>query len=241
MGVNLKKSYAKLNEKLAAAFDGMGVRRGFTIPYVEGHSMADHINAINQVTGEHGGLANFLLQTYHTDGKWGSGDGETVGHPVDRLRSTVIPKDDKGAKEAIEAAQDHINNFKKLLGDDDADVTTAQRQLDLVKATDGTGMNAFEFGVFLQNIMLRMTQKVGRMYMVANANTPANQLESGTGAAEKDHSGDETSEPGGNGAQGTPGGAQAAPQGSEAGAAPAAPGGAQAAPGGAPQTAPAQA
>ena len=152
--VNLQRSYSKLNESLANQFDQSGVRRSFTVPYIDGQSMSD------------GGLTNNLLTTaHHSDGKgWGSGDGHTVGHPSDKLRSTIIPKDDEKAKETISAAQQHLNNVKKLIGDGDPAVKTAQSQLDLVKTADGAGMNLLDFGVMMTQIMYGPNQAVARAH-----------------------------------------------------------------------------
>lgn len=214
MSVDIRKSYSKLNEKLAGAFDSLGVRRSATIPYTDGHDMADHVNAVQAVAMEHGGFANNVANSYHHAGKrgWDSADGETTLHPVEKLRMTTIPKDSKVAKEAIEAAQEHVNNLKKLLGDDDPDVQATQNQLNLVKRSDGTGMNLFDFGVMLQQIMTKPTQKVAKQALL------------GTGASQ---AGGETSpeapggDQGGEPQQEAQGGAQAAPQGQEAAQAPA--------------------
>ena len=164
--VNLQRSYSKLNESLANQFDQSGVWRSFTVPYIDGQSMSDHIAAVGQVAAQSGGLTNNLLTTaHHSDGKgWGSGDGHTVGHPSDKLRSTIIPKDDEKAKETISAAQQHLNNVKKLIGDGDPAVKTAQSQLDLVKTADGAGMNLLDFGVMMTQIMYGPNQAVARAH-----------------------------------------------------------------------------
>jgi len=213
MSVNLRKSYSKLNEKLAATFDGLGVRRMATAPYVEGHDDAEHINAVQAIIQQSGGtLANYLATSFHKSAGSGHGsaDGETALHPTEKLRSTIVPKDSKVAKEAIDAAQEHINNFKQLLGDDDPTVQTAQNQLNLVKRSDGAGMNLFDFGVMMQTLPFKMTQKVAKMHGAANANTPA------------DQQGAEAQPEGGESQPEAQGGAQAAPQGNEAAQAPSA-------------------
>jgi len=164
--VNPKKSYSALNEKIAKLYDESGVRRSFTVPYVEGQPMADHVAAVGQAAQQNGGLtANLVTSAHHSDGKgWGSGDGHTVGHPAEKLRQTIIPKDDERAKAAIDAAQKHINGLKFLLGDDEPTVQTAQGQLNLVKPTSGAGMNLFDLGVLLINIMHTPTQAVARAH-----------------------------------------------------------------------------
>ena len=164
--VNLKKSYSALNEKLTQLFDESGVRRTFTVPYVEGQPMADHISAVGQVASQSGGLTgNMITSAHHSTGKgWGSGDGHTVGHSTDKLRMAVIQKGDPHAKAAVDAAQKHINNLKFLLGDNEPSIQTAQSQLDLVKKTDGAGMNLLDFGGMLTQIMLRPTQAAARAH-----------------------------------------------------------------------------
>lgn len=155
-----------LNESLTKLFDESGVRRTFTVPYVQNQPMADHVNAVSQVAAQSGGLTgNMITSAHHSTGKgWGSGDGHTVGHPTDKLRTAIIQKDDPHAKAAVDAAQKHINNLKFLLGDSEPSIQTAQSQLDLVKKTDGAGMNLLDFGGMLTQIMLRPMQAVARAH-----------------------------------------------------------------------------
>lgn len=176
--VNLKKSYSALNEKLVKQFDGAGLRRSFTVPYIEGQSMADHIEAVNQAASPSGGLSgNLLLSAHHSTGKgWGSGDGHTVGHPSEKLRTTIIPKDDENAKATIGAAQTHLNGIAKLLGDDDPTVMTAQNQLQLIKKTDGQGMNLLDFGVMLTQLMHGPHQAVARAHSNTHPDGPSPHL-----------------------------------------------------------------
>lgn len=164
--INLQKSYSSLNEKLAKLFDESGVRRSFTIPYVDGQQMDEHINTVGKVAAQSGGLTSNLLTTmHHSDGKgWGSGDGHTVAHPADKLRNTIIPKDDENAKSVIAAAQKHLNNIGKLVGDNNPAVATANSQLGLVKKTEGAGMNLLDFGVMMTQIMSAPTQAVAKMH-----------------------------------------------------------------------------
>lgn len=164
--VNLKKSYSTLNEKLAKQFDEAGVRRSFTVPYIEGQPMPEHVAAVGQAATQSGGLTNNLVTTaHHSTGKgWGSGDGHTVGHPAEKLRTTIILKGDANAKETIMAAQKHLNNIAKLLGEDDPAVVTANSQLGLVKKTDGAGMNLLDFGVMMTQIMHAPNQAVARAH-----------------------------------------------------------------------------
>jgi hypothetical protein len=164
--VNLKKSYSKLNSSLTKLFDESGVRRSFTVPYIEGQPMADHINTLNQAAQQVGGLTmNTITSSHHEGGKgYGSGDGHSVGHPADQLRTTIIPKGDEHAKAVIDAAQKHINNLKFLLGDKDPDVQAAQSSLDLVKPTEAAGMNLFDLASLAIGIMHKPTQAVARAH-----------------------------------------------------------------------------
>jgi hypothetical protein len=164
--VNLKKSYSVLNEALVKLFDESGVRRAFTVPYLEGQEAKDHINAVGQAAQQVGGLTkNLIMSAHHSSGKgFGSGDGHTVGHPAEKLRQTMIPAKDENAQAAIAAAQKCINNFKFLLGDDNPTVQTAQGQLNLVKPTSGAGMSLFDFGALLINLMFKPTQEIARAH-----------------------------------------------------------------------------
>jgi hypothetical protein len=164
--VNLQKSYSALNESLAKTFDESGVDRSFTVPYIDGQGMDEHVAAVGNAAAQSGGLTNNLLTTmHHSEGKgWGSGDGHTVGHPSDALRSTILPDDDENAKATIKAAQKHLNNIASLLGDDDPAIKLANGQLDLVKKTDGAGMNLLDFGVMMTQIMYGPNQAIARAH-----------------------------------------------------------------------------
>lgn len=183
--VNLKKSFSVLNERLGKQFDESGVRRSFTVPYIAGQPMADHIKSVGQAAAQVGGFTKNLMTTaHHSDGKgWGSADGHTIAHPADKLRATIIPKDDEYAKASIAAAQKHINNFKFLLGDKNPAVVTAQSQLDLVKKTSGAGMNLMDFGVLLTQIMVKPTQNVAQAHSGTKSGGHSPQLRAPLGAA----------------------------------------------------------
>lgn len=188
MSVNLKKSYALMNEKLAQQFDGSGVKRSFTVPYVQGQPAEDHIAAVGQIAAQSGGLVgNLLTSAHHSTGKgWGSGDGATVGHPSEKLRTTIIPKNDEHAKATIDAAQKHLTNIETLLGDKDPAVQTAQSQLNLVKKSDGAGMNLLDFGVLLTQIMYAPHQAVARAHSNAHPDGMAPHLRGPHGEAPSD-------------------------------------------------------
>ncbi len=164
--VNLKKNYSLLNERMAKLFDESGVKRSFTVPYIEGQLPAEHINAVGAAAQQNGGLTgNMITSGHHAAGKgYGSGDGKTAGHPSEALRQTIIPKDDENAKAVIEAAQKSITDFKFLLGDDNPDVQTAQGHLNLVKKTDGAGMSLFDFGVLMIQMMAKPIQAIAQAH-----------------------------------------------------------------------------
>jgi len=238
--VNLQKSYSALNEKLAKQFDESGVKRSFTVPYIDGQGMTEHVQAVGAAAAQAGGLTKNLLTTmHHSEGKgWGSGDGHTVGHPADSLRSTIIPKDNEHAKATIDAAQTHLNNIKKLLGDEDPTVKVAQGQLNLVKKGDGAGMNLLDFGVMLVQVMHAPNQAVARAHNDTKSNGAGHPKLQAPGSAPQ-----EPPEGGAGSAGGGAGEPQPAQEGAEpaAGAQPEAAAGAaapeaQAAPGAAPAT-----
>src|ERR1035437_9094563 len=164
--VNLQKSNSKLNESLAHQFDNSGVRRSFTVPYIDGQPMDEHIAGVGQAASASGGLTkNLITSAHHSEGKgYGSGDGHTVGHPSEKLRTTIIPKEDEHAKKTIEAASAHLNNLAKLIGEDDPTILSAKSQLSLVQKTDGAGMNLLDFGVMMTQIMFNPTQKAAQMH-----------------------------------------------------------------------------
>jgi len=164
--VNLHKSYSAMNENLADQFDKAGVKRSFTVPYIDGQKTEDHVKAVGQAAAMSGGLSKNLVSTYHrgSGNGWGSGHGETVGHNGDKLTETLIPKNDEHAQKSIKAAQTHLNNIKSLLPKDDPTVKEAQGQLDLVKKNDGAGMNLLHFGVFLQQILNAPMQAIAQAH-----------------------------------------------------------------------------
>lgn len=163
---NLKKSYATLNTKVAKAFDENGVPRSFTVPYSENQSMSGHVQDVSKVAEQFGGMATQIITSGHKeDGKgWGSAEGETVGHNATLLRHTTIPPNNEPVKEAIDAAQKHLDGCKKLLGKDNPTVAQSQYKLDLLKHGDAAGMNLFDFGVMILQIMQGPTQAVAKAH-----------------------------------------------------------------------------
>lgn len=164
--VNLQKSYSSMNESLIKLFDESGVRRTFTVPYLEGQPMDEHVQSVGQTAAQSGGMTNnLILSAHHSTGKgWGSGEGHTVAHPSEKLRTTTIRPKDEHAKAAIDAAQSHLNGLGKLLGEDNPAVQTAQSQLNLVKRSDGAGMTLLDFGVLLTQIMYPAHQAIARAH-----------------------------------------------------------------------------
>lgn len=234
--ISLQKDYSKLNEALITLFDESGVRRAFTIPYIEGQSMADHVGAVGQVASQHGGMTNNLLTSaHHSGGKgYGSGDGHTVGHPSEKLRTTTIPKNDEKAKAAIAACQKYLDDIGYLIGDDDPTVVTANSQLKLLKRFNGTGMSLFDFGVMLIQITHPPTQAAAQKHSQAQHGRVHAKLtapQQGGGSADQQPTqGDQDQAEPGQGAAPAGGGAPddqsaapeapAAPQGEEAAPAP---------------------
>lgn len=240
--INLQKSLSKVNESLTRLFDESGIRRAFTVPYVEGQDMADHIKTVGAAAQQAGGFGNNLITTsHHSDGKgYGSGDGHTVAHPAESLRNAVIPKGDEQAKTAVDAAQSHLNNIGKLIGDDNPDVKTAKNQLKLVEKTSGAGMTLLDFGIFLTQLMLKPTQAVSQVISgtkkgghASHLRGPESQSLTAPGEQEESQEGAAGSGEAQGGEEQAPQAPEAQPTGAEAPAAPEA----QAAPSGAPAAA----
>jgi hypothetical protein len=172
--ISIQNSYSKVNEALMKLFDESGVRRTFTVPYVKGQSTADHIASVGQAATQSGGLtANMITSAHHSDGKgWGSEDGHTVAHPTQKLQDTIIPKNDENAKAVIVAAQTHLNNIAKFVGDKNPAIVTANSQLGLLKPLDGAGMNLFDFGGMIIQVLHRPTQELAKAHDKTKAGGP---------------------------------------------------------------------
>ena len=238
--INVQKTFSGVNEALTKLFDESGVKRTFTVPYIDGQGMDEHINAVGQAANDTGGLTNNLITTqHHSSGKgWGSGEGHTVGFLADHLRDTIVPADDENAKAAIAAAQKHINEIAKGLGDDAPEIKVANGQLALLKKHDAAGMNLMDFGVMIQQMIHAPNQAIARAHSGKKDGGHAPHLRPPGQASEDQQEGD----------SGAQGGEEQAPAAGEAApvaqAAPAAPVAAGAAPAGAPiaaSAAPAQA
>lgn len=241
--INVQKTFSGVNESLTKLFDESGVKRTFTVPYIDGQGMDEHINAVGQAANETGGLTNNLITTqHHSSGKgWGSGDGHTVGFLADHLRNTIIPADDENAKTAIEAAQRHINEIAKGLGDDAPEIKVANGQLALLKKHDAAGMNLMDFGVMIQQMLHAPNQAIARAHSGKKDGGHAPHLRPPGKVSEDQQEGDSGAQDGDQQAPAAGAAAPAAPAAQAAPAAPAAAGGAPAAAPVAASAAPAQA
>lgn len=227
--INVQKTFSGVNEALTKLFDESGVKRTFTIPYIDGQGADEHINAVGQKANEVGGLTNNLITTmHHSGGKgWGTGDGHTVGYLADHLRDTEIPTNDEHAKAAIDAAQKHINEIAKGIGDDAPEIKVANGQLALLKKHDAAGMNLMDFGVMIQQMMHAPNQAIARAHSGTKEGGHAPHLRPPGKVSQDEQEGDSGAQGGG---QGAPAAGEAAPAAQAAPAAPAAAGAPPAAP-----------
>jgi hypothetical protein len=172
--VKLQRAYSRMNEAITKLFDGSGVKRSATIPYIDGQQTHEHITAVGNALQQAGGLTKNLLTSFHHSGGagWGSGDGSTVAHPADALRSTIIPKGSENAEAAISACRSLLSDIEKLLGANDPTVKVAKAQLGLVSKHDAQGMNCLDFGVSLQQICHLPLQSVARKHNDTKGNGP---------------------------------------------------------------------
>jgi hypothetical protein len=164
--VKLHRAFSALNSALTKLADESGCKRSATIPYIHGQDMSDHIATVGQALSTWGGItANILTTSHRPDGRgFGSGDGESVAHLGEALRSTIIPKNDKNAIAAISACKKLIGQIASLVGDDDPAVKTAKSQLDLVGKHDAEGMTVLDLMIALQNIPHVPLQAVARAH-----------------------------------------------------------------------------
>lgn len=151
--VKIHVAFSKLQESLIKLLDGLGISRVFTLPYIHGAPMADHIKAVGKMMTQSGGMgANLMFSAHHSGGRgYGSGDGHTVAYTAQKLHETFIPAKNEDAKAALSAAKNLISQIKKLIGETPA-VQTAESQLDILGKYDGRGLTALDFGVALSNL-----------------------------------------------------------------------------------------
>jgi hypothetical protein len=164
--VKIHRAFSKMNSAIRELFDGGAVRRSFSVPYVDGGAMHDHIAAVGAAASQTGGFTNNLLFTYHhpTGKGWGSGDGETIGYPATKLKDTLIPKDDVNAIKAIAATKSLVNQIASLIGDDDKSIQVSKSQLSLVSKHGAEGMTLLDLGVALQNIVVAPLKALARAH-----------------------------------------------------------------------------
>jgi hypothetical protein len=169
--INLHTSVAQVNENLVRLNDSLGVRRAFSTPFVDGEAMGDHIKSVSAAANQHGGITKVLLSSYHHEGKrgWNSSDGETVGHPVDKLQNTIIPKDFAPAIKAIGAVRTLVTKAASIVGDKEPSVTKSRSQLKLLSAANGAGMNLFDFNALVQFLVFPVIQAVSRAHHAVKA------------------------------------------------------------------------
>jgi|SRR5579872_5144667 len=159
--VNLHRAFSKLNEALMKLADESGVVRTATIPHISGQSMAEHLEIVGQTLAQAGGLtANVLTATHSVHGPDG---GVTVAHPAEKLRQTIVTKDNKNAKAAIDACKSFISKAEFLLGET-RETKIAKSQLSLVGKSDGAGMTVADLMLSLINIPVPVIQAVARAH-----------------------------------------------------------------------------
>lgn len=158
---NLHRAFSKLNESLVKLADECAVRRSATIPHQDGQPMDQHIADVARVLNTTGGLtANLILATHS---KFGPDGGATVAYPAEKLRQTIIPKDDANAKAAIAACRNFISKVEGLIGET-PETKLAKSQLALVGKQDGSGMSLADLLVALINIPAASIRAVARAH-----------------------------------------------------------------------------
>lgn len=163
-GVNLHRAFSKLNQALTKLADESGVPRSATIPHTDGQAMHDHIADVGRVLSTVGGLTANMLTAGHSV----YGSGVTVAHPSDKLRETIIPKNDENAKAAISACKSLVKKVESLLGEDDPAVKLATSQIQLVGKNGGAGMSVLDLMAALINIPGPVIQSVARAHSMAH-------------------------------------------------------------------------
>ena len=158
---NLHRAFSKLNESLVKLADECAVKRSATIPHQDGQPMDQHIADVARVLNTTGGLtANLILATHS---KFGPDGGATVAYPAEKLRQTIIPKDDANAKAAIAACRNFISKVEGLIGET-PETKLAKSQLALVGKQDGSGMSLADLLVALINIPAASIRAVARAH-----------------------------------------------------------------------------
>jgi hypothetical protein len=162
--VNLLRLYSKLNNAITDLFDGLGVKRTATIPHQQGQPMADHITAVSKVVAGRGGFTNNFITASHT--QHDPQGGSTVAHPSEKLRQTIIPKNNPLATKAIDACRTLVNRIASLLPATEPLVQTAKSQIALVGKVNGSGMTCFDLGAALIAIVHPLFLLLARKHQV---------------------------------------------------------------------------
>jgi hypothetical protein len=168
--VNLHNAFSAVHEALSDLFDKLGVPRAFTVPYVDsGTGMADQVKAVSAAAQEHGGdLTKFVVSSFHHSGKggWGSSHGESVGHRVEALQETIVPKDDVQAIKVVASLRSLVNKTASLLGSNDPVITRARSQLQLLAASNMAGMNTFDVATIVTVIASDVVRAAARAHLL---------------------------------------------------------------------------
>jgi hypothetical protein len=167
--INLHRSFAKLQEALTTLADASGVKRAVTVPFQHGGETHAHIQEISDALKSHGGMLANVLTSFHKSGGrgFGSGDGSTQAWPAEKLRQTIIVKDDPNAIKAISAARSLVNLVAKLVGSDDKSVQVAKSQLSIIGKMNGSGMHVADLITALNSLVNLPLQTVARSFSTA--------------------------------------------------------------------------
>jgi len=170
-GINLHRAFAKLQEALTMLADESGVKRAITVPFQHAGATHDHINEVAAALKPHGGMLANILTSFHRSGGrgFGSGDGSSQAWPAEKLRQTIIVKDDPNAIKAIAAARSLVNLVAKLVGDDDRSVTIAKSQLSIIGKQNGSGMHVADLLTALNSLVNLPLQTVARLHSTARS------------------------------------------------------------------------
>jgi len=138
-GVNLHRSFSKLQESVTAMLDGLGVKRSATVKHIDGETMAAHIQSVHQALQPIGGMTKNLA----TVGNTVHGSGETVLHPSEQLRQTIVPAKFEPAEKAIQACRSFVSKCEGLIGET-PETRVAKSQLAMLAKRSGAQMTAFD-------------------------------------------------------------------------------------------------